>query len=185
MAGLANLNKVLRLSGGMGSTGGSAAKMTIPAGALPDWLKVGAVCVYMSQSRGDSHRVKIKAIEERKQTVLFTFEQDKRVWKRVPFSEIRKTGDGALRPVWKETPQIATCEGPPIKATASIAPDGGGPGTEAGPIGPAPAPVACIEEIAAEAVSDDDVEVYSAVVNQCHAENRQVNRTRSRSPRSG
>merc|ERR1719440_1160042 len=55
-----------------------------------------------------THHVIVKQIEERKQTALVVFEMDKKVWKRVPFQEISKIGEGALRPLWKPEPMMTT-----------------------------------------------------------------------------
>mmetsp|Transcript_22729 Transcript_22729/g.34131 ORF Transcript_22729/g.34131 Transcript_22729/m.34131 type:complete len:178 (-) Transcript_22729:133-666(-) len=161
MSGLNNLNKVLRLGGqtGKAPSGGS----TIPTAALPEWLKEGAVCIYTSQSRGDSHRVKVKALEERKQTVLFTFEADKRVWKRVSYMEA-KGGSGALRPAWKENLQVAGCEGPPPEMLAQMkqarAAEASAAAAAPKPTAPEPRPQAAASAKAAPAatteVSDDD-----------------------------
>merc|ERR1712187_873310 len=52
-------------------------------------------------------------IEERKQTVLIIFEHDKKIWKRVPFNEISRMGDGTLRPLWKPDPVVASCPSRP------------------------------------------------------------------------
>lgn len=83
--------------------------MTIPAAALPDWVEVGMRLCYVSKSNANvTHHVKVKQIEERKQTVLVVFEMDKKVWKRVPFSEISRVGEGSLRPLWKPEPIMST-----------------------------------------------------------------------------
>merc|ERR1719482_1717221 len=103
------LNRVLRHAGAK-PTPTSSKGMIIPASALPDWIEVGATVCYVSKSNSSmTHHVKVKAIEERKQTVLVVFEMDKKVWKRVPFSEINKLGDGSLRPLWKPEPVLMSC----------------------------------------------------------------------------
>merc|ERR1719215_2089163 len=147
------------------------AKMHIPAAALPDWIQVGATCVYTSKSRGDSHRVKIKSIEERKQTILFTFEQDKRIWKRVAFQEISRTGDSVLRPVWKEAPQVASCAGPPPEAQAEIEASKAG---NSPAMGPAKRPGAEAAE-----VSDEEV-VEAGSASKAKAAGGKRDRSRSR-----
>merc|ERR1712176_1441968 len=58
-------------------------------------------------------------IEENRQTVTIFFEQDKKVWKKVPFAECTKTGEGTLRPVWKAAKPVATCEGPSTNASST------------------------------------------------------------------
>lgn len=84
-------------------------KLTLPAAALPDWVEVGHRLCYVSKTNSNvSHHVQVKKIEERRQTVLVTFEMDKKIWKRVPFSEISRMGDGSLRPLWKPEPSVAT-----------------------------------------------------------------------------
>mmetsp|Transcript_30137 Transcript_30137/g.81612 ORF Transcript_30137/g.81612 Transcript_30137/m.81612 type:complete len:340 (-) Transcript_30137:90-1109(-) len=74
---------------------------------LPDWVEVGSTLVYISRSKGDAHSVNVAAIDKRKQMVRIRFESDRRVWKLVPFNEIKKFGDGTLRPLWKKT-EVAT-----------------------------------------------------------------------------
>merc|ERR1740123_594017 len=74
---------------------------------LPDWVEKGTSLVYISKSNGAAHSVRVDKIEDRKQTVLIRFEADHKVWKRVPFAEIKKFGDGTLRPLWKKT-EVAT-----------------------------------------------------------------------------
>eukprot|EP00933_Yihiella_yeosuensis_P054186 TRINITY_DN52576_c0_g1_i1.p1 TRINITY_DN52576_c0_g1~~TRINITY_DN52576_c0_g1_i1.p1 ORF type:complete len:181 (-),score=22.98 TRINITY_DN52576_c0_g1_i1:85-555(-) len=153
---LNGLNKVLRL-GGAAPKVTSAQATIIPASALPEWVKVGSMSCYVSQSNGETHTVKIKTIEERKQTVLIVFEADKRIWKRVPFSGISKTGDGMLRPVWK--------------APAVAAP------------GCAPRPV---DDVAEEIIDDDVVEVIdkASASSGAKADKKTSDkRDRSRSPR--
>jgi len=99
---------------------------------LPEWLKPGSRCCYVSKSSGSTHSVKVKKIDERQQAVTIVFEQDPRTWKKVPFSECSKLGDGTLRPVWKGSSQavgaaskVSTCAAPPQtqeRPTASVAP---------------------------------------------------------------
>jgi len=74
---------------------------------LPDWVQVNARLCYVSKRDGQSHHVFVKKIEQRQQMVLIFFENDRRVWKRVPFAEVNKLGDGTLKPLWKRT-QAAT-----------------------------------------------------------------------------
>lgn len=74
---------------------------------LPDWVAIGTNLDYISRSRGDVHSVRVEKIEDRKQMVVIRFTADRKVWKRVPFAEIKKSGDGTLRPLWKKT-EIAT-----------------------------------------------------------------------------
>ncbi|CAE7664096.1 unnamed protein product [Symbiodinium pilosum] len=39
--------------------------------------------------------------------VVIRFDSNRKIWKRVPFVEVRKFGDGTLRPLWKKT-EVAT-----------------------------------------------------------------------------
>mmetsp|Transcript_12096 Transcript_12096/g.37852 ORF Transcript_12096/g.37852 Transcript_12096/m.37852 type:complete len:161 (-) Transcript_12096:194-676(-) len=70
---------------------------------LPEWVKVNARLCYVSKSNGQSHHVLVKKVEERQKMVVIIFEQNRKTWKRVPFSEIAKLGDGTLRPLWKQS----------------------------------------------------------------------------------
>jgi len=79
---------------------------------LPDWCEQGASLVYISRSNGQAHNVVVSACEERKQTVLIKFEADRRIWKRVPYTEVKKFGDGTLRPLWKKM-EVATVPSKP------------------------------------------------------------------------
>lgn len=124
MAGLnrdiLRLNSVLRLRRGQETQKAAGiSHARIPAAALPEWLKAGTRCCYVSKTRGDTHSVKVQKIDDRHQTVTIFFEQNRQIWKKVPFSECTKTGDGTLRPVWKAPPQVATCAGPPAQASTS------------------------------------------------------------------
>mmetsp|Transcript_124840 Transcript_124840/g.249293 ORF Transcript_124840/g.249293 Transcript_124840/m.249293 type:complete len:166 (+) Transcript_124840:84-581(+) len=80
---------------------------------LPDWVKVNSRLCYVSRSNGQVHHVLVKKIEERHQMVLIVFERDRKSWKRVPFSEIPRVGDGALRPLWKQSVQPQTVSNRP------------------------------------------------------------------------
>eukprot|EP00929_Paragymnodinium_shiwhaense_P090394 TRINITY_DN50583_c0_g1_i3.p1 TRINITY_DN50583_c0_g1~~TRINITY_DN50583_c0_g1_i3.p1 ORF type:complete len:178 (+),score=49.43 TRINITY_DN50583_c0_g1_i3:110-643(+) len=55
--------------------------------------------------------------------VLVVFESNQKVWKRIPFSEISKLGDGSLRPLWKPEPVMSTVpskpSGPPAEGEAA------------------------------------------------------------------
>merc|ERR1719237_372743 len=70
---------------------------------LPDWCAQGCSLVYISRSNGQAHNVHVEKCEERKQMVLIRFESDRRIWKRVPYTEVKKFGDGILRPLWKKS----------------------------------------------------------------------------------
>ncbi|CAJ1451038.1 unnamed protein product [Effrenium voratum] len=74
---------------------------------LPDWCEKGTNLVYISKSNGQAHTVQVEKIEERQQMVVIRFDSNRKVWKRVPFIEVRKFGDGTLRPLWKKT-EVAT-----------------------------------------------------------------------------
>eukprot|EP00928_Gymnodinium_smaydae_P099623 TRINITY_DN9561_c0_g1_i2.p1 TRINITY_DN9561_c0_g1~~TRINITY_DN9561_c0_g1_i2.p1 ORF type:complete len:244 (-),score=56.66 TRINITY_DN9561_c0_g1_i2:155-799(-) len=117
-----SINRALRLNPHRSSH--TADKLRLPAASLPDWVEVGHVLCYVSRSNNSvTHHVKVQKIEERKQTVLVTFEMDKKVWKRVPFSEISRLGDGSLRPMWKPEPTVASCsrpEGPAAEAEDEV-----------------------------------------------------------------
>merc|ERR1719502_961877 len=39
--------------------------------------------------------------------VVIRFEADRKIWKRVPYMEVKRFGDGTLRPLWKKT-EVAT-----------------------------------------------------------------------------
>eukprot|EP00927_Polykrikos_kofoidii_P050573 TRINITY_DN44468_c0_g1_i1.p1 TRINITY_DN44468_c0_g1~~TRINITY_DN44468_c0_g1_i1.p1 ORF type:complete len:207 (-),score=40.06 TRINITY_DN44468_c0_g1_i1:96-716(-) len=112
-----SINRALRLNAHRSSA--TAARLTLPASALPDWVEVGHRLCYISRTNKNvTHYVKVSKIEERKQTVLVVFEMDKRVWKRVPFAEISKAGDGSLRPLWKPEPSVASCPSRPAQFVA-------------------------------------------------------------------
>mmetsp|Transcript_83095 Transcript_83095/g.164842 ORF Transcript_83095/g.164842 Transcript_83095/m.164842 type:complete len:262 (-) Transcript_83095:37-822(-) len=120
---LLRLNRALRLRSGQESQFAPATKRQ--AASLPEWLKPGSRCCYVSKSSGSTHSVKVKKIDERQQAVTIFFEQDPRTWKKVPFSECSKLGDGTLRPVWKGSAQVSTCAGPsqaPERPSASVGP---------------------------------------------------------------
>eukprot|EP00928_Gymnodinium_smaydae_P037268 TRINITY_DN258_c1_g1_i1.p1 TRINITY_DN258_c1_g1~~TRINITY_DN258_c1_g1_i1.p1 ORF type:complete len:658 (+),score=161.50 TRINITY_DN258_c1_g1_i1:78-1976(+) len=69
-----------------------------PGPALPEWIGVGQKLEYVNKaSNGMTMDVQVEKVEEKKKTVLVTFEKDKKVTKRVPFSEIDASGDGTLR----------------------------------------------------------------------------------------
>lgn len=108
---LLGLNRALRLRSGQESQVAPATRRQ--AASLPEWLKPSSRCCYVSKSNGSTHSVKVKKIDERQQAVTIVFEQDPRTWKKVPFSECSKLGDGTLRPVWKGSSQVSTCAGPP------------------------------------------------------------------------
>ena len=59
--------------------------------------------MYISKSNGQAHTVTVEKIEERQQMVVIRFDSNRKVWKRIPFVEVRKFGDGTLRPLWKKT----------------------------------------------------------------------------------
>jgi len=98
------LNRVLRNQ--VRVQGGFGAAPPLPT-VLPHWVEKGTNLVYISKTKGDAHSVRVEKIEDRKQMVVIRFEQDHRIWKRVPFAEIRKFGDGTLRPLWKKS-EVAT-----------------------------------------------------------------------------
>lgn len=101
---------------------------------MPEWLKPGSRCCYVSKSSGSTHNVKVKKIDERQQAVTIVFEQDPRTWKKVPFSECSKLGDGTLRPVWKASSQVSSCAGPPEtseRPSAGVAPSAAAAATPA------------------------------------------------------
>lgn len=125
------LNNVLRFQRGQEKL--FAAPTRIPASTLPEWLRLGARCCYVSSS-GGMHNVRVQKVDEAKQTVIIIFEEDPRNGKKVPFAEITKSGDGTLRPVWKASQQAATCAPPP----GGLRPTGGGAGkaTAASTAGP-------------------------------------------------
>mmetsp|Transcript_93919 Transcript_93919/g.265658 ORF Transcript_93919/g.265658 Transcript_93919/m.265658 type:complete len:222 (+) Transcript_93919:47-712(+) len=103
------INRVLRKPHLRQSGASSSSRLTIPAASLPSWVEVGHTVCYVSKTNSSvTHHVKIQKIEERQQSVLIRFEIDKKVWKRVPFSEISKLGDGSLRPLWKPEPAVST-----------------------------------------------------------------------------
>jgi len=158
MAGLnrdiLRLNRTLRLGPGRtGQENHKAGEIRIPASALPSWLETGAKCCYVSKTRGDTHSVKVLKIDSKQQTVTIVFEQDRRTWKKVPFSECAKTGDGTLRPVWKAPEQVATCSGPPSQSSAPA----GSPGTALGQ----PRRTQAVEDIA----SSDEGEVAPVLLD--------------------
>ncbi|CAL1137667.1 unnamed protein product [Cladocopium goreaui] len=92
------INRVLR----QGVRPSSSSRSTIPI-VLPDWCEKGTSLVYISKSNGQAHTVTVEKIEERQQMVVIRFDSNRKVWKRVPFVEVRKFGDGTLRPLWKKT----------------------------------------------------------------------------------
>eukprot|EP00929_Paragymnodinium_shiwhaense_P090393 TRINITY_DN50583_c0_g1_i1.p1 TRINITY_DN50583_c0_g1~~TRINITY_DN50583_c0_g1_i1.p1 ORF type:complete len:188 (+),score=48.96 TRINITY_DN50583_c0_g1_i1:110-673(+) len=113
-----SINRALRVSQRSAAT--TVSRMQMTAAMLPNWIEVGhTVCYVSKSSAGMTHHVKISKIEERKQTVLVVFESNQKVWKRIPFSEISKLGDGSLRPLWKPEPVMSTVpskpSGPPAK----------------------------------------------------------------------
>mmetsp|Transcript_114840 Transcript_114840/g.324565 ORF Transcript_114840/g.324565 Transcript_114840/m.324565 type:complete len:252 (-) Transcript_114840:121-876(-) len=132
---LLRLNNVLRMHRGQETSFAAATKHAkIPRSALPDWLKIGAKCCYVSKSKnGGLHNVKVQKIDEKQQVVTVVFEQDVNSGKKVPFAECSRTGDGTLRPVFKSPqqaqtqpqpraqpqPQAATSSTPPTPASAS------------------------------------------------------------------
>ncbi|CAK8995380.1 unnamed protein product [Durusdinium trenchii] len=92
------INRVLR----QGVRPSSSSRSAIPI-VLPDWCEKGTSLVYISKSNGQAHTVTVEKIEERQQMVVIRFDSNRKVWKRVPFMEVRKFGDGTLRPLWKKT----------------------------------------------------------------------------------
>ncbi|CAE8597652.1 unnamed protein product [Polarella glacialis] len=90
---------------------GSSHRSSIPV-QLPNWCTPETSCVYISKSNGQAHNVKVEKCEDRHQTVLVRFEADRKVWKRVPYVEVKKFGDGTLRPLWKKT-EVPTAPGKP------------------------------------------------------------------------
>mmetsp|Transcript_34055 Transcript_34055/g.90738 ORF Transcript_34055/g.90738 Transcript_34055/m.90738 type:complete len:157 (-) Transcript_34055:189-659(-) len=96
---------------------------------LPDWVKLNARLCYVSRRNGQSHHVFVKKIEQRRKVVLITFEQDPKVWKRIAFNDIKKLGDGALRPLWKKAEATAT-EKPRHFAAESEASGSAGPANQ-------------------------------------------------------
>eukprot|EP00438_Fugacium_kawagutii_P036343 Skav232456 [mRNA] locus=scaffold75:39528:44275:- [translate_table: standard] len=96
------INRVLR----QGVRPSSSSRSAIPI-VLPDWCEKGTSLVYISKSNGQAHTVTVEKIEDRQQMVVIRFDSNRKVWKRVPFIEVRKFGDGTLRPLWKKT-EVAT-----------------------------------------------------------------------------
>eukprot|EP00931_Biecheleriopsis_adriatica_P061678 TRINITY_DN3709_c0_g1_i2.p1 TRINITY_DN3709_c0_g1~~TRINITY_DN3709_c0_g1_i2.p1 ORF type:complete len:168 (-),score=45.39 TRINITY_DN3709_c0_g1_i2:98-601(-) len=121
------INRVLRAQAPpqRGST-----KMTIPV-VLPDWCEKGTSLVYISKSNGAAHTVKVEKIEERQQMVVIRFESDRKIWKRVPFMEVKRFGDGTLRPLWKKT-EVATVPSRPANFVDND--DDEEPAADAGPV---------------------------------------------------
>mmetsp|Transcript_82160 Transcript_82160/g.190787 ORF Transcript_82160/g.190787 Transcript_82160/m.190787 type:complete len:236 (+) Transcript_82160:76-783(+) len=116
---LLRLNNILRMKRGQESAVAAESQhVRIPASSLPQWLKLGAKCCYMSKTTGGMHTVKVQKIDERQQMVTVVFEQDKKNGKKVPFAECSKMGDGTLRPVWKASTQQVVAAAP----TAAQAP---------------------------------------------------------------
>lgn len=112
------LNRVLANQWRAGQAQSSYPRSTVPL-VLPDWVEDGANLVYISKSKGDAHQVTVAGIDKRKQMVKIRFESDRRVWKLVPFIEIKKFGDGTLRPLWKKT-EVATV---PMKPKDFVEPE--------------------------------------------------------------
>lgn len=98
MSYLGRLNSVLRSN----HLRTSAKERNGLSARLPDWVEKGTSLVYVSRSNNSHHTVKVKAIEERKQAVVIVFESDKRIWKRIPFSQISTFGESLLQPLWKK-----------------------------------------------------------------------------------
>mmetsp|Transcript_60072 Transcript_60072/g.143096 ORF Transcript_60072/g.143096 Transcript_60072/m.143096 type:complete len:837 (+) Transcript_60072:73-2583(+) len=73
------------------------------AGKLPSWVKLDSVVTYISKSRGDGHHVRVEKIDDKQQVVTIRFEEDRRVWKKIPFSEVNEFDDSSLRPLWKKS----------------------------------------------------------------------------------
>lgn len=145
MSYLGRLNSVLR-SNHLRTSAKERSGLSVGA-QLPDWVERGTSLVYVSKSNNSHHTVKVKAIEERKQTVVIVFESDRRIWKRVPFAHISKIGDSVLQPLWKnmESPTVPNRPKGFVDDSA---------GVEQGPVlGPAPASV---EDVAADSGDDDD-----------------------------
>mmetsp|Transcript_19452 Transcript_19452/g.35262 ORF Transcript_19452/g.35262 Transcript_19452/m.35262 type:complete len:171 (+) Transcript_19452:61-573(+) len=109
---------------------------------LPDWVQENARLAYVSRSNGETHHVLVKKIEQRHKMVLIVFEQDKKIWKRVPFKDITLLGDGALKPLWKQNAVTATVQSKPSDYVAISDEEqeeaGEEPGEEAGPALPPP-----------------------------------------------
>lgn len=109
-----SVNRLLRLNSQRGERRDA---MKITAKMLPEWIEVGNRLLYASKSNpSNSQHVKVTKIEEARQAVLVVFEVNKKIWKRVPFAEISKFGDGSLRPLWKkseaEQPMLSCPERP-------------------------------------------------------------------------
>lgn len=126
---LLRLNNVLRTRTGQENRFAAEGKAArIPAAALPEWLRTGARCCYVSKSTGGMHKVKVQKVDEKQQTVTVVFEQDQKNGKKVPFSECSKLGDGTLRPVFTDAQQAApraTSGAGPAATTAALANSGG------------------------------------------------------------
>lgn len=102
------LNSVLKFHRGQENVyAASTSHAKILATSLPDWVKVGSRCCYVSKSSGGMHNVKIQKVDEKQQMVTVIFEQDSKCGKQIPFAECNKTGDGTLRPIWKPSQRIA------------------------------------------------------------------------------
>ncbi|CAJ1328483.1 unnamed protein product [Effrenium voratum] len=139
------INRVLRQNARPSSSSRSA----IPI-VLPDWCEKGTNLVYISKSNGQAHTVQVEKIEERQQMVVIRFDSNRKVWKRVPFIEVRKFGDGTLRPLWKKT-EVATVPQKPanfVDVDADASPEVSGPAPNPNPVVDAePSP----EEVSPEA----------------------------------
>jgi len=65
-------------------------------GEVPNWIRVGAKCRWWSESQKSFHSIVVTSLDLAKKRVVVHFENDHRVWKTVPFSQIG--GNGPLRP---------------------------------------------------------------------------------------
>ena len=55
-------------------------------------VTVGSSLNYVSKSNGSIHAVTVEKIEEQMFMVMIRFEEDRKVWKRVPYGEVDPLG---------------------------------------------------------------------------------------------
>eukprot|EP00927_Polykrikos_kofoidii_P077172 TRINITY_DN74142_c0_g1_i1.p1 TRINITY_DN74142_c0_g1~~TRINITY_DN74142_c0_g1_i1.p1 ORF type:complete len:1346 (-),score=230.61 TRINITY_DN74142_c0_g1_i1:293-4273(-) len=110
--------KALSIGGAGQSPGGSTVH------TFPSWVKVGQKVRWWSESLKKHCPIVVTKISERQRVVIATFEENKSVWKSVPFSMLGRS-DCPLRP-----PKNQQADG--IGGTTSVASRGSGGGGAAG-----------------------------------------------------
>lgn len=170
--------------------GGQAGAVQRDTGEPPSWLREGEKVGYMSKSTGRVMEVFIEKVSKLKREVTFTFVEDRRIWKKIPFSMLFSSSS-PLQPLRAQTRSLSSTSAAkpglsgsgsittPVKDKAAVvrqAPDSlrlPAPEVSKGePLRPAvaakpekPRPKACVGSLVAKVIADSAITASSYFMN--------------------